>query len=631
MAKLYCDNSLYSTTLEWGTAQEGDGTAKTKATPATVSIDLTGISAVNGNTLAVAGRVVTVTGSYSEGALADHLASLINASTGTVTAAATNWPTPQLRDFAYARGPSNGAPTNTLQIMTRAGSATYNANSLCAVVSSEFTGGSVDAQFSGGVGGAFAYSMRTGSGLFPSHSSTTHYGILFGGTRLAGAFIGGDQVIVRAGETAIKNASAGNTTIGLQDCAIVFDGGVEWDSDAGLNKVSNLVLHNTNSVTCNITCANNSVIEGHRHLDDSLSFRINFTGTQTFNYYFSFSNIFSTRVRWKSIEIDASTGNTSSNQYVIVMDRSVSGSSENKPTFVDCNFWLHANGSSMSNIGGNYATYADFIGGNVGYKPGLTPSSSTAFLRTIQSGSEVSMSLRGVTFHNFVPGSQILSATSMQTAKLFVQDCVLNNVDVTQVYGAPTSVFSSGGNREYFYRPSSSVGYSQWKAAQGYPTLNARLPNLQPWSIMAVTLTSGVTASNSLDLPRMIKEYSEVSGNVAITMEFLFDKFGLVPAKNKVWFDVTYQDANDVLRHETTFDASGDDCELSSSTWAPESNGDPYLGALVFAKYKVSLVTKWPVKTGTNVSLSFSIGQSQQTNLQRWIIDPDVSIVRVGP
>lgn len=631
MAKLYCDNTLYSTTLEWGIAQEGDGTAKTKAVPATVSINLAGISAVNGNTLAVAGRVVTVTGPYSEGALADHIASLINASSGTVTAAATNWPTPQLRDFAYARGPSNGAPANTLQIMTRAGSATYNANALCAVVSSGFTGGSVNERFSGGAGGAFAYSIRCGVGLFPSHASTTHYGIFFSGSRIAGAITAGDVVIVRPGETTTKRIDSGNATIGIANASVLFDNETEWPEDAGMNKVTNLVFFNANNASASLFVSAGSSIIGHRYASGALNFRMSVTGFQTFNYLFTFENIFAVKTRWQSIELDLSGASPSSTQHVFLFSRTSHSSAEESPTFVDCDFWLHQNGSPLANLGGNYNTYATFDGGNVGYKPGKVPSTATNFLQTGQSAAWVAMTFKGVVFHNFVSGSQVLSATSHSSATLTAQDCILDNVDITHVFGSPTSAFSSIGNREFFYRPAPSVGFSQWKAAQGYPTLNAILPDLTPWSIMATTATSGMSESNVLELPRLVKEYSDFDGKVEVKVEFLFDKAGSVPVKNRVWCEIDYMDSEGIYRHESTFGAAGEPCDLSSSTWTPEASGDPFLGALIFAKYKISFVTRWAVKTGTAVSLTFYIGQNQSTSLQRWIIDPDVSIIRVGP
>lgn len=620
MAKLYCDNSLYSTSLVWGTAQEGDGTAKTIATPATVSIDLTGISAVNGNTLAVAGRVVTVTGSYSADALADHLATLINASTGTVTAAATNWPTPQLRDFAYARGPSNGAPANTLQIMTRAGSATYNANSLCAVVSSGFTGGSVNAQFSGGVGGAFAYALRYGSGLFPSHTSGTPYGLL-SNTRVAGGIAAGDIVVIRPGETASK-ATGGSDYFGIPSVSLVFDDGAEWPADIGLNKRTVMTFVHSSSANEDIYFNGYSRLIGARYsnLQNNLVFKV--TGSFVNNYKVQYRNVFASATWHKNVEFDSSECSNISDDGGVRWVMESSSNLSNQIVFDDCDFWFDPKGRALHN-GNGYNFSATYRGGNMGRKTPIA-TADYPFGSWVGNGSFFTLNLHGVEFVNYVAGSTICTAN----IKLTASDCSFVNMKVPSDIYRPCAVFSKQGKREFFHSPS-SVGYSEWQAAQGFPTLNAVLPDLTPWSVRFVLSTSGLSLTNSFSLPSMSKTYSDTDGAVDVTLELLYSKTGSELNSGNMWIDVAYIDTNGAPQFVSSYDALAVPLTTSSATWYPESAGEPFMGSNVFRKHKITLRTPLAVKSGTELSVTLRSCKNQDSSSQMFFMDPDFNVAKV--
>lgn len=621
MAKLYCDNTLYSTTLEWGIAQEGDGTAKTKAVPAMVSINLADISAVNGNTLAVAGRVVTVTGSYSAGALADHLASLINASSGTVTAAATNWPTPQLRDFAYARGPSNGAPANTLQIMTRAGSAIYNANSLCAVVSSGFTGGSVNAQFSGGSGGAFAYALRYASGLFPSQASSTFYGLLCN-ARTAGGIAAGDVVAIRPGEIASKATGWGATTFGMSSVSLVFDDGTEWPADIGLNKRTVMTFVHSSAGNEDIYFSPSSRLIGARHSNGQNNLAFKVVGSFNNNYKIQYRNVFNYSSFFKNVEFDASECSNTSNDGGIRWFPEGSSDATNQSVFDDCDFWFDPKGRAVHNSNG-YNYTATYRGGKMGRKAPIA-SSDYPFGSWVGNGTWFTLNLHGVEFVNYVAGSTFCSGNILLNAS----DCSAVNMTPPSDGYAPCAVFSKQGKREFFHK-ASGAGYCQWASAQGFPTLNAVLPDLTPWSVKIALATSGLSLSNSFSSPSMGKTYSDTDGVVDVTLELLWSKTGSALHSANVWIDVAYVDTNGVSQFVSSYDALETALPTSSATWYPEQAGEPFMGAAVFRKHKVSVRTLSAVKSGTELSVTFRSCKSQDSTGQMFFIDPDFVVTKV--
>lgn len=188
MADYYCDHGAYpayAAIPTWNTAQEGDGKAPGLATPAIASFLINAV-AVAGNTIAIAGVTLTAVASgataaqfnvgASTSAQADNIATAINAATATVGASVATG-TPQLRNLMYARGPSGGAPADTVQIMTRCGSADFNhaSNSNMALASSGWGTPPTITQFSGGASGAWGYLINAAA-LWPSGVAAGTYG-----------------------------------------------------------------------------------------------------------------------------------------------------------------------------------------------------------------------------------------------------------------------------------------------------------------------------------------------------------------------------------------------------------------------------------------------------------------------
>lgn len=183
MADFYCDHGAYATNLgatpTWGSPQEGDGSSKDAATASAVaSIALSAIP--TSGTFSCCGVTISTTGVIGAAtvtAAADTLAANINATTTTV-ASGVAVGTPQLRNLVYARGPTDGAPAGTCQIMMRIGSETLNyAANVSAAIASTFTGTPTITQFAGGAGGCWGWMENTVSLGVSSSLAIGQYGL----------------------------------------------------------------------------------------------------------------------------------------------------------------------------------------------------------------------------------------------------------------------------------------------------------------------------------------------------------------------------------------------------------------------------------------------------------------------
>lgn len=242
MADYYVDHGAYAsalgTTPTWGVPQEGDGTSKDAATSSAVasiafsSIPTTGTISVCGASVSTTG----VIGAVSADAAANALAANINATTNTVSttfANATTTNANQLRNVAFARGPSGGAPAGTCQIMMRGGSASHNTTG----IASTLDGSPTLSQFSGGSGGCWGWFINPSALGVSSSIAALQYG-LFLYVPLFGATPGvNDTVWVRTGGGASKTialsvASSTTLTHAAYSKNMVFDTNTKWTTDA---------------------------------------------------------------------------------------------------------------------------------------------------------------------------------------------------------------------------------------------------------------------------------------------------------------------------------------------------------------------------------------------------------------
>jgi hypothetical protein len=242
MADFYCDHGAYASALgstpTWGVPQEGDGSTKDAATASSIGSVLFGAVPTTG-TISVCGVTISTTGvigAASVGAAADALAANINAAT-TAVAAGVAIGTPQLRNLVYARGPTNGAPAGTCQIMMRVGSATLNyASNTNVGIATTFDGTPTLTQFVGGTGGCFGYMAAPTAMGVASSIAVGAYGAVFGATPYVDWIARGasDILWVRSGDNPTLNfSSAANLArSGAYTITIVIDTSTKWTTDS---------------------------------------------------------------------------------------------------------------------------------------------------------------------------------------------------------------------------------------------------------------------------------------------------------------------------------------------------------------------------------------------------------------
>lgn len=253
MADFFCDHGAYGLasnrlgldTPAWGIPQEGDGSTKDAATAASIgsivfaSVPTSGVISVCGVTVSTTG----VIGAASVTAAADTLATNINATTTTVASGVARG-TPQLRNLVYARGPSNGAPAGTCQIMMRIGSSLLNyTTNASAAIASTFTGAPTVVQFAGGSGGCWGWFINPAAIGAASSIAIFSYGAFLALPYVAAATPTiTDTVWVRTGGGASKNivlSFSGSTMFvhAAYSKTLVFDTNTKWTSDVANGQV----------------------------------------------------------------------------------------------------------------------------------------------------------------------------------------------------------------------------------------------------------------------------------------------------------------------------------------------------------------------------------------------------------
>lgn len=259
MADYFVDHGAYASNLgatpTWGVPQEGDGSATTAATAASIgSIKFTTVPTTG--TISVCGASVSTTsviGAASADAAANALATNINATTNTVSASAA-FGTPQLRNLVYARGPAGGAAAGTCEIMARVGSASLNnATNSSAAITSTFDGTPVVTQFAGGSGGCWGWLFNDVALGASSSIGIASYGI---GIAKPYVFPAGvatlaltDYVWCRSTsgksiDTGGNYWSRGNLGFPLN---LVVDTNTKWTGDSGTGVVKIIIKCNTSS------------------------------------------------------------------------------------------------------------------------------------------------------------------------------------------------------------------------------------------------------------------------------------------------------------------------------------------------------------------------------------------------
>jgi hypothetical protein len=644
-------NGHVSLDPEWGVAQEGDGTGTGAAIPATVSIDLSAYTAAAGATIAIGGATLTCVASgagnnqFNAGSgttLIDNIVTAINRTTNSVTvnAAASGWATPLLQNAVFARRSGNN-----LEIMTRAGSSTYNSNSSFKVVTTGLTGGSqIDQTFSGGAGGAWGLLCNPVYASHPSALSAGSYGVL-GGTvgPQAGTLSSGDRVFCRAARTFTSFGTGfvvNPRVIGAlgNPVRIVIDDGTVWTED-GSTPVFEMVFRGTqaqiNGVVfgkdCHVAFEGKTYSNGTKNLqikgriaDASGSIRVGVDGGVA-------------TMIMKGFELSEISGNLGDVQIVASNNATRSRFSGFKIASAKNNnrFFSFASYSRQA--------YATFDGFEVNATGSTAVNTGVAFVSNSSLG--IDARFASGSFTGFVVGSTLITGQGSSTVGgMSLDDVELGNVTQVGPFFASTSRAAPSvyadfslsyvrrrGARDFFcdrFR-----GLVAWNSSRSQPVCGAVLDDgVTGWSIMAIpsTLSANIDAVNPLTLPRLAKINSLADGARTFKLRFVAEQ-ALTVDKSRVSMVVTYTDVNNNLVVLDTYDPDGAAISTDTTTWTNESGGFVTYqngGTVNHNKYVLTVSTPpgKNLKNGVEVGVVVSINSPGSTLVQSYFFDPDFTI-----
>jgi hypothetical protein len=644
----------------WGMPQEGDGLASTPSTAAaTVTIDLTGATAAAAATFTVAGAVLTCVASgaganqFNAGSgatLVANLVSAINAATNTVNAAATGWFAHQLRDAVFAR--VNPGNTSKLDIMTRAGSAVYNANSLFQVAQASFTGLSSAGpwQFAGGVSGCWGtvFSGVNVSVLPSAMNGSRMYGVWGASPPLAGALNAGDNVYMRANVNVLTGPGNYYDSLTMKPCGSVsnpvsflIDDGTVWSADGttpiftvlstplggrGNNffAMTDYTLGSGLIRVCGKRYSNGNANLAFKGLVDAYTQIV--APSQLYLEHADVFQALSTFTNGVGI-------NVAGGFYV-----------PTEAHWHDVQLTQNSTGSIYNLNAGNYNTHNFRLTGSQIIN---TATSATPNVIGISGGNSNSqLVLDGVTFSGFVPGSKLLpgtTSTSVGEMRLALKNCSLGNVAPIPCFAANScfsglSLYAASatqfGNRDFF--SDTMFGFVEWNSTKSFPTLRALLPDgVTPWSLHAIptTTAANIGLTKPFELPRISKLNNLATGDRTVTVEFAVEQSQNWNSSNiSAIFEYQAADGS-IVAVDSQSGALGVTTALtpSTSTWSNEKNGQVYypIDATYHNKYKFSFSTV-PGKqmaTGTEFSVTLRIYTSVSNTSTGVFICPELVVV----
>jgi len=629
----------------WGVPQEGDGSASTAATASAIAtIDMSGATAAATNTFSVMGATLTcvasgaTTNQFNAGTgttLIDNIVAAINRTTNTVTVAAqaTGWATFKLQDVVYARRTGNN-----LEIMTRAGSATYNG--LTAVAWVGITGLTGPYTWSGGSGGCWGWLMNTASTMWPSAIAVTTYGFWTTVLPLAGSLPAGSITAVRSNKTITRNgtnptggtftlsgASLGTAT---SPTYVLIDDGTVWSAD-GSTPVLKLALFGNYSQYF-VGNAAYAIMQAKTYASGQRSLVFESSATSGVLYV----NVANPGI-YKNIDFKRLAASGASTAVWVVYINSASILSIKTPLVFDgCRFYSDGmNTFQFASASTNYVQFTKFVGcvfetvnastaaaGLIG--TAVTPS----YAQTIQ--------LEACKFVGFITGTRLVAKTALvgQNQTITVKDCSMGNVNLLGpnflLTTSPTAPGARGlyltnsyGTHDFVMDVPGSF-YAEWVSARGYPTCNARLPNgTTPWSIYAVpTSLSQITCVGPAELPR-ISKLLPASGDLAeavrtFKLNFLAEStLGWTRADISV--SIRYLGTDDLMYYYDSYQTGA--LSSSSATWSATSwNGQTW------TPKEFSFTTPVAVKASSEVAIYVRLHTPSANDTLGVIVDPEILI-----
>lgn len=628
----------------WGVAQDGDGAAIGAATPATASVVFTGVP--SSGVISVLGVTVSPTWATSADNCANLLATAINAASGTAVSPASFTVKSQVRNHVFARGPANGAPAGTCQIMTRQGSAAHNGlTAVTHTLNNVSSPGTIT--FSGGASGAWGWlTLRASS--WPS-AAVARYGVLCADRPFCGPVAAGDRVILRANKfvPCIENAGLGfraSVSLGgtpTNPVTVQVDDGTVWPADGaepqltlwfpgfGGSTVAALELtqaHYTNWISRRYSATKyGTVLLGRYGGAGARTWSLELNGGQ----------------RAAGIDIVSDDGYSTITGYGSGLPTNGYGaviqfSRIKQATHAPSEAYIFGSGNNSFST---MLTLMDCI-----VDAGASASPQNPVVNPTYINAVSRLHFDGVRFLNFVVGSRLLpaSVTSNVHCGATFRNCQFGGITVhgPNMLGGTAGVgdrFALQGNaatsgigqRDFFL--DHPRGWASWNSSRAFPTLNARLPDaVTPWSIQIIpsTVSTNIGPMTPFYAPRVVKINTLGAGVKTLTVEFGIEQSLAWNASNFAAI-FEYEDESGNIVMVDTYDAFAAAFTASSAAWTnPAGPQFSYSdsGLLYFNKYKFTITTPTAVKAGAEVAATFKVCSAVANQTQMIFVDPNVVI-----
>lgn len=643
----------------WGVAQDGDGDAIGAATPSTAEVVFTGIASAG--VISVLGQTITFTRATSADVCANNLAAAINASTATAVSPASFTLKSQVRNHLYARGPANGAPAGTCQIMTRQGSAAH-AGLICATHTLNNVSSPATINFAGGSSGAWGW-IYAFHKLWPSAVNEFLYGLWGTDGMYCGTLAAGDVVNIRAGRevkgwTYTGDGFAQGTpmrAVGTVSNPVLYliDDGTVWPAD-GAEPVLKMLMVGTQQTRWTFIQPGNGValVKAKKYSDTKYGLEVRtVSATATPSEaapIFSVQNNSICAIEGVHYRCDSGVltipGN-GSNSFGVRADRPATHKSC-KIASSKQSRW-NASGAHDNNSNPLCMEFTDTI-----FDCGeFSDAPHAGLFGWIGSGGAMFAQFDACRFINFVVGSRLIPVgaaipANAYTYRMHFRNCDFGGITVlgprtgnsllnsrqAPSRGVSNGIFSASqlGGQDFFV--DTVFGWAAWLSTRNFPTLNAVLRNgVTPWSIQIVPpqLEANICKVKGFEAPRIVRINSLATGVRTLTVEFGLEQ-SLTWNKSDISMAVEYIGTDGLVRTIDTFDFAGGALTTSTAAWT-NADGSQFkyseAGDLFFNKYKLSITTPTAIATGTEIGAIISVRRHVGDTTKMVFIDPEIQVV----